>query len=86
MIAVLSQLMLYCLISDYISTMNEKVSNALWCSKWYEINSIEDKKNILFLVTIMQKPLGFSTGGLALMSIPIFSEVRSSMTVNTLLI
>ena len=84
--AILCQLMLYCFISDYISTMNDKVYNALCCSKWYEINSIKDKKNILFLMTIMQKPVGLSTGGMTLMSIPIFSKVRSFKTINTLVI
>lgn len=76
--------MLYCFISDFINTMNDKVYNALWCSKWYEINNIVDKKKVLFLMTIMQKPVGFSTGGMTLMSIPIFTKVSSIITKITL--
>lgn len=72
--SLLSQFMLHCFLSDYIITMNDKVYNALWCSKWYELNSIVDKKNILFLLTIMQKPVGLSTGGVTFMSIPILQK------------
>ena len=75
LVASVTQFFIYCYFSELILTKGFDVSQALYCSKWYEIRNIADRKVILFILINAQKPIGYSAGGVMLLGMEAFANV-----------
>lgn len=59
------QTSLYCFCGELVATKAEDVAMAIYCSKWYEIRNIEDRKLLITVLARAQEPCYFDVGGLA---------------------
>lgn len=75
LVASVTQFFIYCLFSEMILTKNFDVSQALYCSKWYDIRNIADRKVMLLILINAQKPIGYSAGGIMKLGMGAFADV-----------
>lgn len=58
--------------------MHEEVCETLYCSQWYNIDSIHEKRRFLFILMNSQKRVGLKLYGAILLSFEAFAEVCKS--------
>lgn len=83
------EMYLYSYCGQLIVTKNQEAADALYSSNWYELNSCEDKKDILLILTNIQRELALSVGGFTTLemttftdaSILIFAEIHQQLMV-----
>ncbi|CRK92400.1 CLUMA_CG005997, isoform A [Clunio marinus] len=73
--AALFQLFLYCHFGNILSSMCEKFQEAIYCSKWYEIQSISSKKKILFMLMMAQRNKEYSFLGIKSINLEMYTYV-----------
>ncbi|XP_037920808.1 odorant receptor 22c-like [Hermetia illucens] len=72
------EMYLYSYCGQLIVTKNQEAADALYSSNWYELNSCEDKKDILLILTNIQHELALSVGGFTTLEMTTFTDVMKS--------
>lgn len=80
---VLSQYFMLCLLGANIMEKTSEIGKALYTSKWYELEDNE-KKIILNIIQMSQKPCSLSAGGFGFVTLIRFNTVRNSFTLKIL--
>ncbi|CRL06514.1 CLUMA_CG019933, isoform A [Clunio marinus] len=73
--AAILQLFFYCFLGNILSSMCEKFQESIYCSKWYEIESISIRKKILLILMMSQRRKEYSFFGIKPLNLETFADV-----------
>ncbi|XP_055683566.1 putative odorant receptor 83c [Lutzomyia longipalpis] len=69
-----AELFIYCLFGETLVANTEQIGTSIYLTKWYEM-SVEDQRNLLFIMRIAQKPRGIKAAGLIHVNFTTFVEI-----------
>ncbi|XP_032669882.1 odorant receptor 22c-like [Odontomachus brunneus] len=72
--AIIMENFIFCFAGEYLSVKSRSVADAAYDSLWYNISSNECK-NILFVIMRSQKQLSVTAGGMANLSLEVFTSI-----------
>jgi 7tm Odorant receptor len=76
MVAIAMQFFSYCYLGELITSKNHEINEALYCSKWYEIKNLSDRKKIATLMMMTQKEKFYSVGDFKKLNLQTLREVE----------
>lgn len=76
--AVFFQMFLYCFAGEMVVSKATEANNALYCSQWYNVQSIKMRRTLLLMIVGTQARFGFSVGGFQDLSLALYAQVVKS--------